>query len=369
MGKRELLLIAAFLVAGAIVYHVSSPPPAPGERSFSVGQLVEDFRRHIRGNRASADVTRTSSHPVDPATTEVRLGLRSAEITIVGEERADIGAEMRVHSTGYDDAEAQQLAQQTALKVDRAGPRLAFSIDYPKNASQTVQLTLKVPARLQVTIDSNRGKLDVRGVNSVKIDQRGDTTLERIEKTITGNQRGGTLAVTVAGAIRIVMSGTDARLEQIRGEANVNARSGGELKGKDIVGPIDIDSAGTDITLEKMERTTGMLRINASSGSLSVKGIRTEGRIDVRGTDVEVVVDRAAPLAIYSEGDSPVEITPPAGGYQLDAVAANAGISVPDGIVRVTTSGEEHRAAGPVNGGGPTITIRTSHGEIRVKNP
>ena len=129
-----------------------------------------------------------------------------------------------------------------------------------------------------------------------------------------------------------------------------------------------IDANDAEVVVDKLEKTTGMLRITASSGSVSVKGVRTEGRIDARRAEVEVVVDRAAPLAIYSEGDAPVQITPPAGGYQLDAVASNASIALPDGTLEVTTSGEERRATGPVRGGGPTITIRTSRGEIRVRN-
>ena len=77
--------------------------------------------------------------------------------------------------------------------------------------------------------------------------------------------------------------------------------------------------------------------------------------------------DRAAPLAIYSEGGDSIEITPPLGGYQLDAVAANAPITLPDGTLTVTTSGQERRATGPVKGGGPTITIRASRGEIKLR--
>jgi hypothetical protein len=366
MGKRELLLIVGFLVVGAIVYQATSPPPAPGERNFSVGQLLDDFRRHLRGNRASADATRTSSHPLDAGTTEVRLGLRASDIKVIGEVRNDIGVEMLVHSTGYDEAEAQQLAAQTVLKVDQAGARAVLTIDYPRNARQTVRLVVKVPARVQVAIDPNGGKLEVAGVAGVKVDQRGDTTLQHIEGRITGSQRGGTLEVKDAGAIKISTSGADVRVEQIRGEASFNMRSG-ELKGTDIVGPIDIDASGTDVSLDRLDKAVGMLRINASSGSLSLKGVRTEGRIDARGSDVDVVIDQAAPLAIYSEGASRVEITPPAGGYQLDAVAANADISLPDDTLTVTASGEEHRATGPVNGGGPTITIRSARGQIRVR--
>ena len=49
---------------------------------------------------------------------------------------------------------------------------------------------------------------------------------------------------------------------------------------------------------------------------------------------MDVVVDRAAPLAIYSEGGDSVDLTPPAGGYQLDAVASNADVTVADDAVR-----------------------------------
>jgi hypothetical protein len=34
----------------------------------------------------------------------------------------------------------------------------------------------------------------------------------------------------------------------------------------------------------------------------------------------------------------------------------------------VATSGQEHRATGPLNGGGPTITIRSAHGNITVRS-
>ena len=110
-----------------------------------------------------------------------------------------------------------------------------------------------------------------------------------------------------------------------------------------------------------------MVRITATAGSVSLRGLATEARLDARNTDVDVIVDRAVPLAIYSEGGSPVEITPPPGGYRLDAVASDGSIEVPEGTVDVTTNGTERRASGAVNGGGETITIRTSHGNITLR--
>jgi hypothetical protein len=82
---------------------------------------------------------------------------------------------------------------------------------------------------------------------------------------------------------------------------------------------------------------------------------------------VDVIVDRAVPLAIYSDGRETVSLTPPAGGYTLDAVASHSEITVAEGTVPVATNGQEQRATGAVKGGGPTITIRTARGPITVR--
>jgi hypothetical protein len=367
MGKRELLLIAAFVIAGSIVYQVSAPPPAAGERSFSPGQLIEDFRRHLRGNRASADVASTITHAVDPGVTELFIGERPPEITIAGEDRADITAELRVHSNGYDDAEAQSLAKATHLTLERDGVRMVAKMIYPNPGRQSATVVLRVPARLQVTINPTSAPTRMSGVAAIELtNSRGESEFTKIAGRVSGTYRGGELRISDAGAVKLATNGADVRLDRIRGEASLNMR-GGELRANEIVGPIDLDTNGADVELDRLDKATGMLRINANGGSVSVKGLRTEGRIDVRGADVEVVVERAAPLAIYAQGGESIEITPPPGGYQLDAVASNASITLPPGTLEVAENGEERRATGPVNGGGPTITLRSAQGSITVR--
>ena len=367
MGKRELLLIAAFIIAGAIVYQVTAPPPAAGERGFSPGRLIENIRREMRGNRSSAEITTTSTHAVDSAVTELRVALPSGELTIAGEDRQDIAVELLVRSNGYDDAEAERLAKASVLKVDHAGVRVNVTVDFPREGRQTPKLVLHVPSRLQFKLDPSSARSRVTNVAEIELsNSRGESEFKQIAGRVSGSYRGGEVRITDVGGVKLTTVGTDVQLQQIRGEASLNMRSG-ELRGSDLAGPIDIDSNGTDIALEKLDKTTGILRINAVSGSVSVKGLRTEGRIDVRGADVDVVLERAAPLAIYVEGDDPLEITPPPGGYQLDAVASDGLITLPPDTLEVATKGEERRATGPVNGGGPTITIRSAHGNITVR--
>jgi hypothetical protein len=87
---------------------------------------------------------------------------------------------------------------------------------------------------------------------------------------------------------------------------------------------------------------------------------------------VDITIAKAAPISVYSEGDEPIELTPPPGGFTLDARASHGRISLPEGFdSRVTvTSGEsetEQRANGAVRGGGPTITLRANRGDIRIR--
>jgi hypothetical protein len=365
MGKRELLLIVGFFIAGAIVYQFTAPPPRPGERSFSLGRLIESARRELRGNPASAELTTTSTHPIDASVTELRV-LRS-EVTVTGEDRTDMVAELWIHSNGHDDAEARQFAKESTLKVERAGARMVISVDFPEGGRQRSRLSLKVPARLLVSADSVT-RLQMTGVDGAELfNTRGEAQLKKITGRVSGTHRGGTLLVSDAGPVKLTSFGSDVRLEQIRNEVSITTR-GGDLKCSELAGPVDIDANGSDVEIEKLEKTVGVVRVNASGGSVTVKGLRTEGRIDVRGADVDVIVDRAAPLAIYSEGGESVDLTPPEGGYQLDAVASHSRVTVADSAVEVVTDGEEQRAAGPVRGGGPTITIRTGRGSINIRS-
>jgi hypothetical protein len=238
---------------------------------------------------------------------------------------------------------------------------------FPREGAQTARLTLHVPSRLRVKVDGARSRTRITNVAAVEFGSgRGETEIKQVKERVAGNYRGGELRVSSAGTVKLTAIGADVRLERIAGETSMNMR-GGNLKLAELGGPIDVDATGVDVEFDNLEKTTGMMRVTANGGSLAVKGLRSEARIDARGTDVDVILDRAAALAIYSEGGSPVDVTAPPGGYQIDAVATDGDITVPEGTVQVTSGEGEHRAAGAVKGGGPLITLRTSHASITIR--
>jgi hypothetical protein len=369
MGKRELLLVLGFVALGTLVYQVTAPAPAPGQSPFSLRRIVDNIRREFQGNRVSAEVTMTASHPVPEGLRELRLTLQNTPVIITGEDRTDIASELWVRSTGYDEAEAKSLAGQSALTVEPAGPTITVSLKYPSGGSQRGKLQLRVPSDMLVFFGPTNVRIEVTGTRGVEMESaRSETILKNITGGVTAHHRGGDFTVEDVGAVRLTARGSDVRLSRVHGDANLVLEAGA-LRGADLAGPIDIQATSADVVLENFQEPGGPVRIASVTGSVILRGLRGEGRVEGRNAEIDVAIDRARPLAIFNSGES-VQVTLPPDGYTLDAIATDGTITMPDAVTsQLTTTaspdGKEHKASGNVHGGGPTITIRATRGGIR----
>jgi hypothetical protein len=368
MGKRELILVLGFVLAGALVYHLTAPASVPGDREFSVGEVLDVARRHVRGNRANAEVVTTEAYPLSTETNEARLAFTAESLTVIGEDRGDIAAELTVRSNGYDDQEAERLARATSLKVLEAGGRMEFKIQKPEPGSQWANVTLRVPSRIRIAMGRNTGKVTISNTADVEVtDSRGIVAVQDVPGRVTMTQRGGELNVADVGAVKLTLRGVDARIARVRREVTIQANDG-ELTTSELAGPIDVESNGTELRLDKLEATTAPVRVNATNGSLRMNGVASETRVDARNAEVVIGIARRAKLSVYAEGNESMEVTLPTGGIELDvATTAGGRISIPDTLAAVSTTGSEQRAAGRVLGGGPAVTLRATEGEITVR--
>ena len=177
MGKRELLLVVVFAIVGVVVYQVTAPPPAPGERSFSLSQIVNNIRREVRGNRASAEITTPSTHPVPASVTALRLSLLRAATS---PSWVRIATRFQPNSTcapmDTTSPEAERLAKETILKIETAGESIIGKVEFPEAGRQTASMTLKVPARLAIRLEPGFGDLKITNVAALELmNGRGDT--------------------------------------------------------------------------------------------------------------------------------------------------------------------------------------------------
>jgi hypothetical protein len=380
MGKRELVIAVLFIVTGFVVYQVTAPPADPSSSGFSLRRMADEIRREIRGQRETAETTFTATRPVAPTVTEIRLVFPVGTVTITGEDRDDISAEMHVRSTGYDAAEAERLAKASLLEFDAAGELMIITAKFPVEGRQTPTLTLRIPSRLGVRMDDKGSALEISDVASVLIGSgRARTTVQRVAGEVTVTQRGSQLTVTDVGSLKLTtMSGTEARVAQVRGDSTFSIQTG-ELIAEDLAGSVEVESRSAELQFDKLQKVTGV-RINANLGEIVMIGLAADTRIDGRRTEIRIEHAGGAPLAVYNDGET-IELTVPPGGFTMDARAAGGRISVDQALTEAglaskggtteTTESEapteETHVTGAVRGGGPPITLRATRGDIVLR--
>ncbi len=373
MGKRELLLIVCFVIAGAVVYQVTAPEPGPGQRGFSFGRLLEAARREVRGNRATAELTTTATHKLPPELTELRITGPISEVEVTGENRTDVESTVFVHSNGYDEAEAKEYTRQSKLTADQTASALILRMEFPEGGRQRGTLKLKVPTRLHIRVEPGSGRLDVKNVAALELSgTRGEATVRQIAGRVEIVHRGGEVTIEDVGSLEFNGRSGELRLKGVRGDASIKMEQGGEITASGVAGGLDLESRNVDVTLENLEPTRGPIRINANGGEVQMKGLRSEARIDARNAELTVAMSAPATVAIYNEGER-VVLTPPPGGFTLDALIIDGRITSSEVVEQLGLpaspggDSKELRVVGPVRGGGPTITVRSTHADFELK--
>ncbi|MEX2270911.1 MAG: hypothetical protein WD690_05545 [Vicinamibacterales bacterium] len=359
MGKRELGLILAFVVAGVIVWQVTAPrAEGPG---FSLGNWLSETRREIRGRRASAEVTTAPAIPIDSSINGLRLTL-SGEVTIKGEDRADIASELRVVSNGFDEAEAKKLAGDLRLTVSRFADSVVVGWERPEPGRQQPTLILRVPSRLRIQLEG-RGTAEVTGVESVTLArQTGRLKLASILGSVSGESRGG---VTVDGAemVDLSIAGNQTTIRGVRGEVRLNVRSG-EVRLEQVAGRLML--SGTDMRV-RVDGAEGEVRAEIADGELELNDVSAPVDIDARGTPVTIGWLRAAPAKVQVRDDGLELVLPKdADSYSLDVRATRGELRVPERLHK-TTEGEDTIVTKTARANAPSIFVRGVGASITIR--
>ena len=373
MGKRELLLVFGFVIVGVVVYQATAKP-APGERGLSISRLIQEARRELRGNRVNADETTTATHELTPDVNELRVVGNIAEIEVSGETRQNIESVAHIESSGYDEAEAREYVKQTKLTVDRTTSSIILRIDYPRGGRQRATLKVKVPSRLLVRVEPGSGAVKITNVAGAELaGSRGEAALTKIRGRVEISHRGGEVEIQDVGSVEFTGRAGSLKVSTVGGDASIRMEQGGELTASGISGALEIDGRNCDIALEDLSTTRGPVRLNVNGGSLKVKALKADTRIDGREAEIEVAMAAPAPLAIYTYGER-ISLSPPAAGYTLDARITDGRVTPDDFVASMgfssnTSAGDskDARVFGPYKGGGPTISVRATNADFTIR--
>ena len=374
MGKRELVLVAVFLVMGIVVYQVTAPPAAPGSSGVSFGGIVQKLKREVQGSREQATSTSRQTKVVDPGVRLVRLNIpRNNTLAITGSDRTDITVEMEVTGRGFDQAEAKAAASAAGVKLEQAGDAIAVTTVFPARESNRggfvsdATVTVLLPKRLLVRLEPHAGRLTVSDVAGVEVmGSRGETRVTRSAGHVIVNHTGGRLEIDAVPSLKLTTRNSNAKIRGVAGLFTIEA-TGVEMELEEIAGPLEIEARNTDLVIDAGKLVKAPFRFNGTGGQLRVSKLRTESRVDGRNVELEVEVAAAAPITIYSTGED-IRVMAPPGGYTLDAVATDGQITSEDSAITATPGdGPEARATATIRGGGPALTLRTTRGRIDVR--
>jgi len=246
-----------------------------------------------------------------------------------------------------------------------------------------------------VTVRDSEGDVDVKTSG-------GDLELERIKGMLTGATSGGN--ITLRGATkdaRLRTSGGDVEIIDTDGSVNAST-SGGNIRVENVRGRVDVGTSGGDVMLRNIKQEVDAA---TSGGDVDAVGLFAPARLRTSGGNVEVRDAQASLSAATSGGDVEVEFTLKdfAKPHVLDLKSSGGSITlaIPEKLpanifaeirlgdgrwfsrerydissdfpLKIHREEEDRREGryirgeGQINGGGDSITLTTSAGNITIR--
>jgi hypothetical protein len=364
MGKRELLIIVIFIAVGAVAYQVAAPP-AKGEGGFSFSKIFNEARREMRGNPGSGKFVHTASIPVSADLREVRLIGVTEGVKIAGDSKGDtIDYEFTVNSNGEDDAAALGYAKETKLERDDLGDALVLRAVYPKPASQRSTITMHVPARLAVRVESSM-VVDISSVASVHLEAiRSTVTLSKVAGSVTGTQQDGDFTVDGAASVKLRLIRSKGTILKVAGGVTLDLRDT-ECRVNESGGALEVDETRSDLTVSSHK---GRITVRGNDGAITIDRPTEETRVDVRRAEVELVVERPVATTIITSDESLRLVLVGTPSFSLDAAASSSEIQATEFDLKPEKSEEDARLSHQFGAKSDVrITLRNTRGDIILR--
>jgi hypothetical protein len=336
---------------------------------------------HIFGDRHDSDDALSS-----PITSGGLLVIRNphGDVTITGTS-TDGQVHVSVHTQAYawQESDADEKAHLLRPTFSTEGDGLVLTvatvdggqddltIEVPRNSPITLQAN-HGDVRLSqlhgaVTVSANHGDLDLSDIDGLvtahlndddatinahnlsgglSIDgPAGDADISDITGAVSlhGDFFGTTHLQHVNGALLFESSRTHFEAARLDGEFEIESK---DLTASDLLGPVVLTTRDKEITLDRIQ---GSLQITNRNGSVSVTQAPPIAPVTIQNTHGSVDLGLSANA-----------------GFVLSAQTRNGDVE-DDFAVPETTQSDTHVLHGTIAGGGPTITINTTDGDLTVR--
>jgi hypothetical protein len=366
MGKRELLLIAAFVVVGVVAWRLTAPRETTGS-GFSIARTVEQARNAMRGERVAAPVRETATASPGDTIKTLLVEELVANVTVIGEDRAEATAELRGNVFGVDETDSRARLAKVDLQFVDAGDVLRTAITLPETRQRrpSLELRLTVPARLAVKLVRIRGDVEVRGVAAATIDSRsGDLSVVDVPGLVRAEHRGGEVELVRIGEVKCDISLADLRVSEVRGGLDCETREG-RFEARAVGGTTRVESKRTDLDFETLR---GAVTIEVEDARVTVRDHAAPITFTGERGRLALTLTAPAETRITAE-DAPVEVTLGRGvGAAADLEVEEAALRLPEPLQPTAGPNAKQAFVAPLNGGGRPLVVRSRRGDVTVRD-
>ncbi len=132
----------------------------------------------------------------------------------------------------------------------------------------------------------------------------------------------------------------------------------GSVRAHGIAGPAELRTGSGDIDLE--EQAAGEVKASTGSGSVRINGLSGPLTARTGSGDIEANGTLTGPSRLQSGSGSIRLHLQHDARYNVDAATGSGSIKVPG------STSDHHHLSAPINGGGPSLELRTGSGDIEI---
>jgi len=213
--------------------------------------------------------------------------------------------------------------------------------------------------------NGNSIRIDYVNVKNISIDYEVTVPEDTTLRTHTGS--GDQDVAGLKGNVDLESGSGDLKLAHLSGDLHFQTGSG-NVRGQGLSGPARIKSGSGDVDIE--ETGAGDIEVRTGSGDLTVKGINGGFHAETGSGDVRA---DGAPKNSWGirTGSGDVNLRVPSdAAFDVDISSASGSVNVGHPVTTTVEghlTGSHKSIVGKVRGGGPTISVHTASGDVRIE--
>jgi hypothetical protein len=229
--------------------------------------------------------------------------------------------------------------------------------------SLSISYKLYAPSKINTNLKTSGGSITLKGLdgNQKFSTSGGSLTINNVKGNIDGRTSGG--SITVAGSegnIDLKTSGGSITASDSKGEIDLST-SGGSLKLDDLKGTVNARTSGGSVTGSNVN---GELKASTSGGSVRIAQIRGSVEASTSGGSLDISVLELGEYVKLRNSAGSINLKIPEGkGANLEL--KGMGVSVPN-LSNFSGSSDKNSLDGTINGGGPSISAKSSAGRVTL---